>query len=79
MVRSLKDDIREIQGGFPKRNVKRLAIDSLPPDAPELQLSRLLDEYRNAHEQRHAKASSKAKAAAGLLVGGLAATPAFLH
>ena len=71
MVRRLKDDIREIQGGFPKRNVNRLAIDGLPPEAPELQLSRLLDEYRNAREQRHAKASSKAKAAAGLLVVGL--------
>ena len=71
MVRRLKDDIREIQGGFPKRKVKRLAIDGLPPDAPELQLSRLLDEYRSAREQRHAKASSKAKAAAGLLVVGL--------
>ena len=71
MVRRLKDDIREIQGGFPKRNVQRLAIDGLPPNAPELQLSRLLDEYRSAREQRHAKASSKAKAAAGLLVVGL--------
>ena len=71
MVRRLKDDIREIQGGFPRRKVKRLAIDGLPPDAPELQLSRLLDEYRSAREQRYAKASSKAKAAAGLLVVGL--------
>ncbi len=71
MVRRLKDDIREIQGGFPNRNVKRLSIDGLPPDAPELQLSRLLDEYRTAREQRHAQASNKAKAAAGLLVVGL--------
>ena len=63
MVRRLKEDIRQIQGGFPQRNVKRLAI--VAPDAPELRLSRLLDEYRTAREQRHAKASSKAKAAAG--------------
>ena len=71
MVRRLKEDIRQIQGGFPQRNVKRLAIDGLAPDAPELRLSRLLDEYRTAREQRHAKASSKAKAAAGLLMAGL--------
>ena len=71
MVRRLKEDIREVQGGFPKRNVKRLAIDDLPPDAPELQLSRLLDEYRTARERRHTQASKKAKAAAGLLVVGL--------
>src|SRR5213595_2395245 len=30
MVRRLKEDIREIQGGFPRRIVQRLAIDGLP-------------------------------------------------
>ena len=48
MVRRLKDDIREIQGGFQRRNVVRIEIDDLPRDAPELVLSRLLDEYRTA-------------------------------
>ena len=67
----MKEDIREIQGEFPKRNVVRLAIDGLPPDAPELELSRLLDEYRTAREERHESASSKARAASGLLVVGL--------
>ena len=71
MVRRLKEDIRQVQGGFPKRNVKRLVLDGLPPDAPELALSRLLDEYRTAREQRHATASKRAQAAAGLLVVGL--------
>ena len=71
MVRRLKEDIREVQGGFPKRNVKRLVLDGLPPDAPELALSQLLDEYRTTREQRHAKASRNAQAAAGLLVVGL--------
>src|SRR5213595_50966 len=46
MVRRLKEDIRAVQGGFPKREVVRIAIDGLPHDAPELVLSRLLDEYR---------------------------------
>ena len=71
MVRRLKEDVREIQGGFPKRNVVRLAIGGLPADAPELALSRLLDEYRTVREARHAAASGRARAAAGLLVVGL--------
>ena len=52
MVRRLKDDIREIQGGFPKRDVVQLDIDGLPPTAPELKLSALLDQYRQLREQR---------------------------
>ena len=71
MVRRLKEDIREVQGGFPKRVVERLTIGGLPPDAPELVLSRLLDEYRTAREERLASSTRKAQAAAGLLVVGL--------
>ena len=71
MVRRLKEDIRATQGGFPERRVERVVIDGLPSDAPELELSRLLDEYRTAREERHANTSSKAQAAAGLLVVGL--------
>ena len=71
MVRRLKEDVRQVQGGFPKRNVVRIEIDGLPEDAPEIALSRLLDEYRNAREARHADAPRGARAAAGLLVVGL--------
>lgn len=71
MVRRLKEDIRAIQGGFPQRKVVRIAIDDLPEHAPELMLSRLLDEYRTAHEQRFADATRRVQAAAGLLVVGL--------
>ena len=71
MVRRLKEDIREVQGGFPKRLVVPLSIDDLPDDAPELVLSRLLDDYRDVREQRHAADSPAARAAAGLLVVGL--------
>jgi superfamily II DNA or RNA helicase len=71
MVRRIKEDIREIQGGFPRREVIRLEISDLPQDAPELELSRLLDEYRAAREDRLAHSSSRAQAAAGLLVVGL--------
>lgn len=71
MVRRLKEDIRQIQGGFPTRNVEPIVIDSLPTDAPELVLSELLDQYRSAREQRLAKRSMRAKASAALLVIGL--------
>lgn len=74
MVRRLKEDIREVLGdesGFPRRDVVRIAIDGLTTDAPELVLSRLLDEYRTGREERFASTSRKAQAAAGLLVVGL--------
>jgi hypothetical protein len=72
MVRRLKEDIRQVQGGgFPNRNAVRLEIAGLPVDAPELVLSRLLDEYRAARATRFAQAPVKAQAAAGLLVVGL--------
>ena len=71
MVRRLKEDIREVQGGFPTRVVAREAIEGLPADAPELVLSRLLDEYRTAREVRFASTSRRTQAAAGLLVVGL--------
>ncbi len=72
MVRRLKEDIRQVQGGgFPNRNVVRLEIAGLPADAPELVLSRMLDEYRAARAARFAQAPVKAQASAGLLVVGL--------
>lgn len=71
MVRRLKEDIRAVQGGFPKRKIVRESIDGLPADAPELLLSRLLDEYRALREQRFSNSNRKAQAAAGLLIVGL--------
>lgn len=71
MVRRIKEDIREVQGGFPVRKVVRISIDGLPPDDPELLLSRLLDEYRTAREERLTTTSLRAQAAAGLLIVGL--------
>ena len=71
MVRRLKEDIRAVRGGFPKRAVVPVVIDDLPLDAPELALSELLNRYRTLREQRHADAPSKTRAAAELLVVGL--------
>jgi superfamily II DNA or RNA helicase len=52
MVRRLKDDIREIEGGFPVREVPPVEIDGLPQDAPELLLAAKLDQYREMREAR---------------------------
>ena len=71
MVRRLKEDIREEVGGIPERIVVPVVIDGLPEDAPELVLSRLLDEYRTLRDRRFATATPRGRAAAGLLVVGL--------
>ena len=71
MVRRLKEDIRAVQGGFPRRTVVPRKIAGLPDDAPELVLSRLLDQYRTAREKRFASTDSRTRATAGLLVVGL--------
>jgi SNF2 family DNA or RNA helicase len=52
IVRRLKEDIRETQGGFPKCTVVQIDIDGLPDNAPELTLSALLDQYRELREER---------------------------
>ena len=71
LVRRLKEDIRLADGTFPLRRVVRVAIDGLPASAPELVLSRLLDEYRTLREERFANTARRTQAAAGLLVVGL--------
>ncbi|HWL10525.1 MAG TPA: DISARM system SNF2-like helicase DrmD [Planctomicrobium sp.] len=71
IVRRIKEDIREIQGGFPKRKIVQVTISGLPKDAPELRLSRLLDEYRQTREERLKNDSKRKQAASGLLIVGL--------
>ena len=71
VVRRIKEDIRAIQGGFPKRNVVQVSIDGLPDDAPELRLSHLLNEYRQSREERLKDETKRKQAASGLLVTGL--------
>jgi superfamily II DNA or RNA helicase len=71
MVRRLKDDLREVEGGFPKRNVVQVDVDGLPNDAPELALSRMLDEYRQLRNERLQGETRRKQAAAGLLISGL--------
>jgi superfamily II DNA or RNA helicase len=71
MVRRLKEDLREIVGGFPKREVVQEDIDGLPSGAPELRLVALLDEYRQLREKRLSVETRKVQTASGLLICGL--------
>ncbi len=67
MVRRLKKDLREVAVGFPDRKVVQVDIDGLPPDAPELKLAQLLDEYTKRRAERLSDASKTRQAAAALV------------
>ncbi|MCZ2156648.1 MAG: DISARM system SNF2-like helicase DrmD [Bryobacterales bacterium] len=71
MVRRLKDDLREIVGGFPKRHVVQVDISDLPADSPELRIAALLDQYRVLREERLTEESRRTQSASGLLITGL--------
>jgi superfamily II DNA or RNA helicase len=73
MVRRLKEDIREIVGGFPKRNVVQVDIgsDLAPSDSAEIVLSRLLNKYREVRNARVEGETKRKQAQAALLVSGL--------
>ena len=51
MVRRIKEDLRVIQGGFPKRQVPPVILTDAP-DVPELKLFTLLSQYQEAREDR---------------------------
>lgn len=69
MVRRLKEDVREVSGGFPKRRVEQVDLDAswAASDAPEIELSRLLNEYRAVRAER-LKDETKSIQARGALV-----------
>ncbi len=71
LVRRLKSDIRALEGGVPKRTVTPVEIDGLPPDAPELVLPRMLDDYRLEREKRLKDETRSKQAAGALVIGGL--------
>jgi SNF2 family DNA or RNA helicase len=71
MVRRLKKDLRHVADDFPDRHVDRIEIKDLPDTAPELALSRLLQAYRKAREERVATLSRSQRAAAMLVVTSL--------
>jgi SNF2 family DNA or RNA helicase len=47
MVRRLKEDLRAVAGGFPKRVVRQIDLSGLPANTPELRLSVLLTSTGN--------------------------------
>ena len=69
MVRRLKSDIRELEGGFPKRTVVQIDVDGLRADAPELILASKLDVYRSEREKRLSHETLSRQAAAALVIG----------
>lgn len=71
MVRRLKEDVRSIVGGFPKREPIQIDIDGLPDDAPELKLSKLLNEYRGIRQKRIHGATKRKQTETMLLFSGL--------
>jgi SNF2 family DNA or RNA helicase len=71
MVRRLKDDLRKMGDAFPERKPVQVNIRGLPENAPELVLSKLLDDYRNLRDQRLSGESKRKQATAGLLITGL--------
>ncbi|MGC8551527.1 MAG: DISARM system SNF2-like helicase DrmD [Phycisphaerae bacterium] len=71
MVRRLKEDIREVAGGFSKRQVVQLDLDGLSPESPELRLPDLLDEYRRTRELRLESDSRRSRSTSALLLTGL--------
>ena len=70
MVRRLKEDLREVEGGFPRRIPHQIDLGGLPPDTPELRLSELLNQYRELREARLAGETKKKPDSTGLQVGG---------
>src|SRR5439155_25407204 len=71
MVRRLKEDLRAVAGGFPRRVVRQIDLGGLPSDTPELGLSVLLDRYRELREERLQGETKRRQATAALLISGL--------
>lgn len=68
MVRRLKEDLRQLQGGFPLRHVPKICIDGLPTDAPELVLAAKLDDLDKLRRARLEGARKSAQAAGRLTI-----------
>jgi ERCC4-related helicase len=71
MVRRLKEDLRRLDGGFPERLIVEIPIDGLAQDDAQLLLPKLLDDYRQARQERLKDAPKSVQNAAGLVLCGL--------
>ena len=71
VVRRLKEDLRQISGGFPKRHVVQENIEKLPPETPELRLATLLSEYSELRTARLEEAPKRVQSTSKLLLTNL--------
>jgi ERCC4-related helicase len=71
MVRRLKADLRRLGHAFPARRIEAVVLDGLPDDAPELALSRKLEEYGKLRWKRISKLPAHKAALAKLAFVGL--------
>lgn len=73
MVRRLKEDVREVSGGFPRRIVEQVDLNAswAPSDAPEIELSRLLNEYRAIRSKRLQDETKTVQARGALVISHL--------
>jgi ERCC4-related helicase len=71
MVRRLKKDLRQIEDDIPERQTIRINIDNLPDDSAALSLSEMLQQYRQAKENRLKSATVSKRTAAMLVVTNL--------
>jgi SNF2 family DNA or RNA helicase len=71
MVRRLKEDVREVAGGFPIRRVVQLDLKDLSPDAPELRLAEWLDAYATVRRERFAAATKREQTQGTLILSTL--------
>jgi hypothetical protein len=71
VVRRLKEDLRQISGGFPERHVVQEDIEGLPSGTPELRLAALLSEYSDLGAARLESAPKRAQSTSKLLLTNL--------
>lgn len=71
MVRRLKEDLRQIEGGFPERVIVAETLEGLPESAPDLELPRLLEAYADRLEARFAEQGEQKRVSAKLALTAL--------
>jgi hypothetical protein len=71
MVRRLKEDLRELVGGLPKREVVQIDIDGVMDVTPEIKLFDLLSQYIEAKELRLKGVQKTVKDASKLVLSNL--------
>ena len=84
MVRRLKEDLRQIQGGFPERKIIQIDLTGLPADSPDLLLPELLDQYDQLRRERLRVTNKHVQSASALLISNLqqrllSSIPAFVR